>query len=659
MLIHWHTEADLDHLVRHFVSGCLLARFDRSDGPVTVVHSWGNPTGPISYVQHPLGEGGECESWQDLSSRLRADRSVVIRPLGRVGATLSTACQRYSTTPQAVWTWTDAGAGQLPAALSTLPRVTLYPRLPASVAEADVRVPGPPGLALAPDWSNAGAVERCRDLHSRLRQKLPGLAVRLLVDERWHAGLLKRTVAGADPSGWPATLRLSFAPHETVLFLGQSLEWGSAVLDALDAGCRVVAPDTAEYRELLAAERGALWRAGAGVEELTASIANLLSTAGTDTEAEAARQRRTAAWVRRWPVGRIAGALLDLVAALPDEPEETSPDSSRLETTAAPGGVRWCLRREIGIGDIVFTLNVAAALKARDPGCWVRLHTAPQHATWVRSFPQVDVVTTGSFTLQPGERTGDFEARMPHESDRDRSLALGELLGIVPTGWGPSPVISPHATAQAEACLAGASGLRLAFAPFSRTQASSRSLSPGFATEVGQALARLGTVIWLAESPVPPLAEATAVDLSGQLPLEETLAVLSRCDLLVSVDSGLLYLAASLRLPVVGLFTHIGALQRLRLAERFIALQPHLPCAPCGEGPHAFSCLHPVSKPSPKSPRPLPCLQVHRVEHVVTAAQAALAGPGREVWSCSPGGAVTRWTEEELRIVSHVRPGGG
>lgn len=632
MRVHWHAAGPGAPFLRPLLDAWLAAlhREARPERPALL--SWGGPGG-LEYRLYP-GGAGRAPSWDALASLTRPDLRAVLRLEGERGGTIALAWDGVlPREPDAGWAWTalEPAPG---AADPDLPRAVLYPVISAPAAAAgDPRV-----LGLVPDWRAAAAWEAWLALARELRRALPVRRVRLLFDPSWLRG-------AGDTHEVP---RVEAGNCGTLLFLGRDLRWGPAVLAALGAGQHVLAPADAVYAGLLDDGWGDLLRHpgalaspcptsvrdGLALEELR----ERLEEARADPARAEARTRRARAWARRWTPERMGADLQGLV--------------ERAAGRRGPGGclstpqqpVRWCLRREIGIGDVVFTLSVAWALKHRDPACRVRLHTLPAHAEWVSWFPFLDHVTSGPFQPEPGERVGDFEQDFPQHAARDRTLALGAQIGVRPEGWVPPPRVPEALLAAAKARLGPCPGLRIAFAPCSRTRALTRSLPPDAAEETARLLGEVGQVVWLDEAPRARGPLPGVLDLAGQLTVAELVAVLACCDLCVAVDTGVLHLAVTLRRPVVGLFTHIGALQRLWLAERFLALQPHLPCAPCGEGPEAFHCRRlPAAAPAPP-----PCVGLLQPRRVLEAARAALSGDGRQVWSLPPEGPPAVWDVDRL-----------
>ncbi len=74
-----------------------------------------------------------------------------------------------------------------------------------------------------------------------------------------------------------------------------------------------------------------------------------------------------------------------------------------------------------------------------------------------------------------------------------------------------------------------------------------------------------------------------AVDLSGKTTLKEAIALISRCDLFVTNDSGLMHVAAALNAPQIAIFGSTDHVATGPRNERARIVRSDLPCAPCLE----------------------------------------------------------------------------
>ena len=63
--------------------------------------------------------------------------------------------------------------------------------------------------------------------------------------------------------------------------------------------------------------------------------------------------------------------------------------------------------------------------------------------------------------------------------------------------------------------------------------------------------------------------------------MEQSVALMSSCDLLIAPDSSLVHFAGALGLLTIALYGPFPANVRTRYYERCIALEPHFPCVPC------------------------------------------------------------------------------
>jgi ADP-heptose:LPS heptosyltransferase len=652
MLIHWHTEAPEHSLLHTFIEACLEERCRRPDASETALHSWSRPSGPISFTQYPGDTSGNAPSWQKLHAAAGPDLSVVVRPELVGGASLSLSSgDAYPTDRSAWWTWTAAAGTGVSEPWRDLPHDLVHPCLHSHSLRIPAGDPEVLGLVLDPLGLEAG--EPWRDLARCLRKELPGLRVRFLFDpvglrSRWDC--LLGEAPQAEEACCPSLPRLDLADCGTVLLCGTGPEWTPLALQALGGGRHVIASRGAACAEYLEGGRGDLWGGRLDDRDDQEELLSRLRLAHQDPAERAARARRAAAWSRRWSPGREAWKLRSLVekaAALAGPAPTTAvlhtPTPSHAPTLPR-SPARWILRREVGIGDVVFTLSVAWALKQRDPRCEIALHTAARHAEWAQWFSFLEEVTSGPFEPVPGRRIGDFEQDFPQTSPLDRTLALGRVIGVQPREWVLAPSVPAALRAGMEALLGPARRKRIAFVPASRDHSDTRSLPEAVALRTASLLTELGDVVWLNQERRQGLSLPGVRDLTGCLTLPQAIAVLSLCDLCVSVDSGLLHLAVTLRKPVVGLFSHIGALQRLWLAERFVALQPSLPCAPCGEGPDAVHCR----RSRWGSSGMLPCVALLQSERILEGAREALVNPGRQVWNLAPSGGRVIWDVDRL-----------
>ncbi len=300
------------------------------------------------------------------------------------------------------------------------------------------------------------------------------------------------------------------------------------------------------------------------------------------------------------------------------------------------------IHRRVGLGDVVFALAVAQAIRDTNPTAAIHFVTDRRFTGLLRWFACLTTVGAPGEALPSLARPVlelDLQAILPADG-QDRVQVMATAAGVAVQRFATPPPHLPAAVEQAarERLAAGgvAAGARLlAVAPFSSGRPRSRSLT---VAEVNRILARLhqddparGLVVLCSEAvaglEVPP----GGADLTGRLSVEEAAGCLWLSDGLVGVDSGLLYLAATFGRPVVGLFSHIDPAWRLGTADSYTALKPvGLPCWPCGDfdgqplctaTAHDCACMRAVAAPE---------LVAHAVRHPAPAtAKVELLVPAR------------------------------
>lgn len=629
MLVHWHTEEGEGSLLWTWLRAC-LAEIYRPEGPDQAVHSWGDPSGPIHYGT--MGREGvlRADSWTALARQLRADRSVAACVDREARGTFKVKSgSGYPSRPGAHWSWVDIESSG-PVDADATPTQVLYPVF------APPDGVGPPlhprSVALILDPGNPASWDAAAGLQDSLLRALPEVSVELVLPRPTQPSTGAQV--GRNSPGCRTFRSLQLGDCGTVVFFGTEIEMAPLVLEAMAAGRRVAAPAHSIYAGYLADKRGLLWNPEQGVSELT----RLLIEELTQDWLRDVSTRRTSAWARRWTVARTAAGVEQLMKRA----------WMGRSTQARSQPARWVIRREVCIGDVHFALCAAAGLKQAYPECEVWFHTAPDHAPWVRWFQFVDRVTSGEFEPPPGARILDLEESFPNWSKIDRATTMGDQIGV-PVQWLPPPHVPIARRREARRLLPRAKRLRIGYAPASSGRSATRSLPARVALELARECAEFGEVVWMDAIPnaAPPGPGIT--DLSGKLTPAQALAVMTECDLCVSVDSGLLYMAAALGKPIVGLFTHIAALQRLWLVPRFVALQPSLPCAPCGEGDNAFHCRLGATRDRNWL---YPCVTLPWERHL-RAALVHLQSPGaaaRVVWSIDPAGERTVWEIDTLPV---------
>ncbi len=91
--------------------------------------------------------------------------------------------------------------------------------------------------------------------------------------------------------------------------------------------------------------------------------------------------------------------------------------------------------------------------------------------------------------------------------------------------------------------------------------------------------------------------EHTPIILAGETTLRQFMALLARCRLIVTNDSGPMHLAAALGVPVVAIFGSTDERTTGPVGSRARVVSQHVPCSPCGlrECPIDFRCMTGIS----------------------------------------------------------------
>lgn len=83
-------------------------------------------------------------------------------------------------------------------------------------------------------------------------------------------------------------------------------------------------------------------------------------------------------------------------------------------------------------------------------------------------------------------------------------------------------------------------------------------------------------------------------DLAGRTNLREAIALISRCSLFISNDSGLMHIAGALNIPTVAIFGSTNPLTTSPLGDRSLVIRKDVACSPCLKVtcPTDFRCMN-------------------------------------------------------------------
>ena len=83
------------------------------------------------------------------------------------------------------------------------------------------------------------------------------------------------------------------------------------------------------------------------------------------------------------------------------------------------------------------------------------------------------------------------------------------------------------------------------------------------------------------------------IDIAGRTNLREAIALISRCDLFISNDTGLMHIAGALGIPMVAIFGSTNPKTTSPAGEASVVIHRDVPCSPCLKPicPTDFSCM--------------------------------------------------------------------
>ena len=84
------------------------------------------------------------------------------------------------------------------------------------------------------------------------------------------------------------------------------------------------------------------------------------------------------------------------------------------------------------------------------------------------------------------------------------------------------------------------------------------------------------------------------IDMAGKTTLKEAIALIARCDLFISNDSGLMHLAGALDVPLVAIFGSTNPATTSPVGEKSVVIHKNVSCSPClkKECPTDFRCMY-------------------------------------------------------------------
>jgi heptosyltransferase-2 len=198
--------------------------------------------------------------------------------------------------------------------------------------------------------------------------------------------------------------------------------------------------------------------------------------------------------------------------------------------------------------------------------------------------------------------------RVKQEHQVEYYRHLIRSLGIEPTERIPSLQVSRGRKEEAEGILrslSGGSGPFVGISPGAQYGSAKEWFAERFgelalriSREIGARLLVLGSAgDRTAASRIGEIAGSAAVDLCGKTTLAQALALIARCRVFVTNDSGLMHAASALAVPLVAIFGSTDPRRTGPLGRHSRVVYKPLPCAPClkTECPRKRECMEAIT----------------------------------------------------------------
>lgn len=240
------------------------------------------------------------------------------------------------------------------------------------------------------------------------------------------------------------------------------------------------------------------------------------------------------------------------------------------------------IRRAGGIGDIIWTLATARALKNEYPLLKIQYCVLKKDMKWVSEVSFVDKVIESDFIkvkdLEGVDYVLDYFYSVegyPLASVLDPyEISYKWAFGVLPEKLDTSNILSVSEAEELHAkSLVGKNSVALCL------QSSSPKRSyPYVETLVSKLVTEGYSVVLLGDRRYEL---DGCVNMTGKTTFNELKALIKACDKVISVDSGNLHIAGGFRKPSVGLFTSVKADTRVKYYPSIKAIQSPIWCNGC------------------------------------------------------------------------------
>jgi len=241
--------------------------------------------------------------------------------------------------------------------------------------------------------------------------------------------------------------------------------------------------------------------------------------------------------------------------------------SAVLEKTKCTGKVLH-IKRMHGLGNVLCLLPVLDRLK--ESNFCLNVITRPE---WAHPLSVLRPDVTWNQSVEEGEFVDLDSLTESMEPREHRTDDLGRLLGAAPP-FETLRLTIPHAWSAPFEGLRGS----IVFAPEGGHP--SRQWPTSLATTLHHFMPSRHFVL-VGMDPKPRV--TCDVDLRGKLRIQDLFGVLSVAETIITMDSGVLHIAAALDKPTVAVFGGIDPAFRVRTDQPVVSIQAKLECSPCNK----------------------------------------------------------------------------
>jgi len=288
------------------------------------------------------------------------------------------------------------------------------------------------------------------------------------------------------------------------------------------------------------------------------------------------------------------------------------------------------------IGDSMWCMPICKAIKENHPGCYIVVSPDPKAVSVWRYVPYVDHLVPDTYStinavVKTCDQVFDFSGIatcIPKYKNMDPIDATFDIAGLEP--YKEKDRMRPHLVCTADEGMQMQAKLMLEKVNVKtdkivsiavETSTPNRNYPKEHILDLTKRLILSGIkVVWLGESKdfgqyekLSEYEKGCCVDFVGKISLREAMAVINLSDCVVTQNSSLLIIAASLNIPQVTLFGAFSFKQRVKYYEKIHVIQGAACGKQCNE--HWTECMY---------GHPAPCMRSITPDKVIIATKAMM-----------------------------------